>query len=92
MPSWLIAALIFALALSGPAHAAPTAPPEPELRDLLARTIGAADSFEHRFDAEVWLMDMSARLRRYVPEDAQRLELLRLVHSEARRADRKSVV
>ncbi|MFA5938486.1 MAG: lytic transglycosylase domain-containing protein [Sinimarinibacterium sp.] len=67
-------------------HAAPIEAPEPELRDLLAHTIGAADSFEHRFDAEVWLVDMSSRMQRYVGEDAQRLELLRLVHSEARRA------
>nr|WP_234981527.1 lytic transglycosylase domain-containing protein [Fontimonas thermophila] len=67
-------------------HAAPTQPPEPELRELLARTVGAADSFEHRYDAEVWLVDMSARLRPFLPDDAERLELLRLVHSEARRA------
>lgn len=75
-----------ALLLSGLAQAAPTAPPEPELRDLLARTIHAADSFEHRYDAEVWLVDMSARLKRFVPVEAQRLELLRLVHAESRRA------
>ncbi len=68
------------------AFAAPVAPPEPELRALLARTIDATDSFEHRFDAEVWLVDMSERLRRILPDDAQRLDLLRLVHSEARRA------
>lgn len=72
--------------LSSHALAAPVEPPEPELRDLLARTAGAADSFEHRFDAEVWLVDMSARLMRFMPDEAQRLELLRMVHSEARRA------
>ena len=80
--------LVLLVGLCGPglALAAPVQPPEPELRDLLARTIGSADSFEHRFDAEVWLVDMSARLRRYVPDDEQRLEFLRLVHGEARRA------
>jgi soluble lytic murein transglycosylase-like protein len=74
------------LLLSGHAVAAPIEAPEPELRNLLAGAVGAADSFEHRFDAEVWLVDMSERLRRIMPDEAQRLELLRLVHSESRRA------
>ena len=72
--------------LSGNAPAAPVEPPEPELRNLLAATIDATDSFEHRFDAEVWLVDMSSRLARFMPDEAARLELLRLVHGEARRA------
>ncbi len=67
-------------------RAAPTSAPEPELRDLLARTIDVADSFEHRYDAEVWLVDMSSRLQRMVPDERQRLEFLRLLHSESRRA------
>ncbi len=74
------------LLFCAPAPAGPTGEPEPELRALLAKTIDAADSFEHRYDAEVWLVDMSGRLARYVEDDAQRLDLLRLVHSEARRA------
>src|SRR3546814_13126483 len=70
----------------GPAHAGPTGEPEPELRALLAKNINAADSFEHRFDAEVWLVDMSGRLSPYMKDEGRRLELLRLVPSEARRA------
>jgi len=85
--AWARAAtLLLAATLAAPAYAGPTGEPEPELRDLLAKTIDAADSFEHRFDAEVWLVDMSSRLARFMPDEAQRLELLRLVHSEARRA------
>nr|WP_154654866.1 lytic transglycosylase domain-containing protein [Solimonas variicoloris] len=80
------AAAVLAATLALPAHAGPTGEPEPELRALLAKNIGAADSFEHRFDAEVWLLDMSGRLQRFMPDAAQRLELLRLVHSESRRA------
>lgn len=80
----LIAAVLAAAAV--PAHAGPTGEPEPELRALLAKNINAADSFEHRFDAEVWLVDMSGRLRPYMKNEGQRLQLLRLVHSEARRA------
>jgi soluble lytic murein transglycosylase-like protein len=60
--------------------------PEPELRALLQRTINEASSFEDRFDAEVWLVDMSARLARFVPNGEERLGLLRLVHQESRKA------
>ncbi len=80
-----VALLLGALA-AGPASAAPVEPPEPELRRLLAEAVQASDSFEHRFDAEVWLVDMSERLRRIMSDEAQRLDLLRMVHSEARRA------
>lgn len=78
--------LLSALVSTSAAESAPTAAPEPELRELLARTIDAADSFEHRYDAEVWLIDMSGRLQRFLPDERQRLEFLRLVHSESRRA------
>ena len=60
--------------------------PDPELRRQLIAAVTAADSFEDRFDAEVWLLDMSQRLRRFMPEREQRLEFLRLVHPEATRA------
>lgn len=60
--------------------------PEPELRDLLMRTVAEADSFRDRFDAEVWLVDMSGRMARYVPDAEERLALLRLVHREASKA------
>ncbi|HUP90900.1 MAG TPA: transglycosylase SLT domain-containing protein, partial [Solimonas sp.] len=68
------------------ALAAPTERPNAELRQLLVEAVDAADSFEHRYDAEVWLLDMSARLRRFVADDAQRLALLRMIHGEAVRA------
>lgn len=59
---------------------------DPVLRDLLVAAVNDASSFEDRFDAEVWLVDMSSRLRRQVPDDEERLEILRLVHREATRA------
>jgi soluble lytic murein transglycosylase-like protein len=65
--------------------------PDPELRKLLLAAVNAADSFDHPFDAEVWLADMSDRMQRYVPnaltDPQERLAFLRLVHSEARRAN-----
>ncbi len=80
----------FLLLAGAAAHAGPTGEPEPELRQRLAQAMGAADGFEDRFAAEVWLTDMSARMQHYVPrklpDAAQRLEFLRLVHAEAARA------
>src|SRR5690554_3952588 len=58
-----------------------------ELREHLRQTIAQADSFEDRFDAEVWLIDMSGRLARFLPDPVQRLELLRLLHREASAAE-----
>lgn len=57
-----------------------------ELRDILQTTINRADSFTDPFDAEVWLVDMSSRLKRFIASDEERLHLLRLVHAEATRA------
>lgn len=77
--------LLFAL----PALAGPVGEPEPELRDRLMAAIKASDSFVDKYEAQVWLLDMSSRLERYQPQEAQRLEFLRLVHSEAKRAGLK---
>lgn len=38
-----------------------------------------------RFDAQVWLVDMSGRLARRMPDEQERLEFLRLVHRESSR-------
>lgn len=65
-------------------------PEDPEeraaLRAFLDETINSADSFADRYDAEVWLVDMSARLERYVKDSEERLLLLRQVHAAAARA------
>lgn len=57
-----------------------------ELRSFLEQTINAADSFEDRYDAEVWLIDMSTRLERFVKDSQMRLTLLRDIHFAASRA------
>ena len=74
-----------ALAFAGAVAAQPA--PDPELRAILAQAVATADSFEDRFDAEVWLLDMSQRLAPRVPDAAERLELLKLVHREATRVE-----
>lgn len=68
-------------------HAESSGSVDPALRGLLQKAVAETDSFSDRFEAEVWLMDMSHRLERRIPDARRRLELLRHVHYEARRAD-----
>jgi len=80
--------LFFALTLaSGAVLSATQERPDADLRNVLEKAIGEADSFSDRFEAEVWLMDMSTRLKSRVPDDSARLELLKNIHYEAKRAD-----
>jgi len=60
---------------------------DPELRLLLADAIESADSFNDRFEAEVWLFDMSSRMEPYVPDKEFRLDLLKNIHREATRVE-----
>ncbi len=86
MSRWLWLALF----VMTPAFAGPIGEPDPALRKRLETAIAGADSFEDRYDAEVWLIDMSARMQMYVPQaipDTEaRLQFLRLLHAEAMRA------
>ena len=58
-----------------------------ELRSFLEATISDASSFDDKYDAEVWLVDMSARLARYVKDPIHRLELLQDIHAAAVQAE-----
>ena len=60
---------------------------DPKLRKALTAAINSADSFDDRFHAEVWLLDMSNRLQKYVKDESHRLNMLKQVHKEATRAD-----
>jgi len=84
----MIRQLCIVLLLLSPvtALAATTERPDDELRQLLSKSINSADSFEDRFDAEVWLLDMSNRLQKKIPDHAKRLRLLKQIHYEANRA------
>ncbi len=68
------------------AAAGPIGLPEPELRARLAQAITAAGSFEDKYEAQVWLLDYSTRLERYLPDERQRIDFLHRVHAEAKRA------
>ena len=76
--------LPFLLSLPTFSHAQDKA--DPELRKLLQEAVIDSDSFVDRFEAEVWLMDMSNRLQKKVPQTDKRLKLLKQIHLEARRA------
>jgi soluble lytic murein transglycosylase-like protein len=81
--SWLCLLLGFCL----PAFADKTdSDNKEELLKLLKKTIEQSDSFEDRFDAQVWLISKSNQLKRYIKDDEQRLDLLRRIHRAATRA------
>jgi soluble lytic murein transglycosylase-like protein len=58
---------------------------EPELRDLLQRIIDSADCFGDRYEAEVWHKAMEPRLRPFIADYADRVDILDHVYCEAKR-------
>jgi len=87
------AALGIALALSLGAQAArisggdpaPLPQSEPELRAVVQRAISHVECFADRYDSAVWFTLMEPKLRRYVSDPDQRLEILRNVYCETHR-------
>jgi len=77
--------LLIALTLNS--HIALAETVDPELRQRLIVAINQSNSFEDRFHAEVWLLDMSTRLKIRVKDTATRLSLLRSIHREASRVE-----
>lgn len=61
--------------------------PDPELRETLRAAASDTGIFTDRFDAEVWLTDMSRRLARQVKDPDERIKILKLVHLEASRVE-----
>lgn len=83
------AILSIASAVGVQAHAAAAQPAQvdPALRQALMSAVQDSATFSNRFEAEVWLMDMSTRLARQMPDVGRRMALLKTVHAEATRAD-----
>jgi len=80
--------LVFVVAHTSLAHH--TSTPEEmtdELRSLLLNAVDDSESFDDKYDAEVWLLSMSHKLRRYIDDPEERLYILRHVHREAKRAE-----
>jgi soluble lytic murein transglycosylase-like protein len=80
-------ASLFAIASLAVSPAMAQGEPDAELREALRAAASDTESFTDRFDAEVWLTDMSTRLARHVKDPEERIEILKLVHLEATRAD-----
>lgn len=55
-------------------------------RHQLVAAAKHTSGFDNQFQARVWLLDMSTRLKKYVPKPARREALLKQVHTQARRA------
>lgn len=60
--------------------------PDAEARAQLSHAIAQAQSFQDRFDAEVWLTDMAHRLKSWDDIPVQeRMQILRIAHQESTR-------
>jgi len=82
LTAWLAGLLLYA----APVWPATQERPDAEMRQVLIDAINSSDSFADRFQAEVWLTDMSNRLQSRIEEPEERLYILKQVHYEARRA------
>ena len=60
--------------------------PEKELQ-YLRTAIKETSSFKDRYSAEVWLVGMNKRLKRFVKDGATRAKILRLLHTHATRSN-----
>lgn len=83
----ILAVTLLLASLSCKVFAAGAAPQiDEELREILKKTIAASDSFEDRFDAEVWLVSKSDRLARFIQDPEKRFSMLRSIHRAATQA------
>jgi len=77
---------VFMLCNGMESHAAAVFIKDEKLKERLVEAMANTSAFEDRYAAEVWLVDMSGRLSKVVPDEQERLELLRMIHAEASRA------
>lgn len=77
--------LFFLLTATASSLAEEFTPPviDDEMRQALRQAMYGPDGFEDHIAAEVWLTDMSNRLKRTIPDASYRLELLKTIHAEA---------
>ena len=84
--------LLLAFALGSPANAAALTPAtvlpaqqDPALRAVVQQAIDQARCFTDQYDSAVWFKLMEPRLRRYVKDDPERIEILQTVYCETHR-------
>ena len=59
---------------------------DPELRAVIERAISQAECFADRYDSAVWYKMMEPRLRKLVPSEAERLDMLKVIYCETHRS------
>lgn len=65
-------------------------PVDQDLRQALIKAVNDKElSFNDHYDAQAWMMAMSSRLKPYVVDERERIELLTLIHQEATRSGLK---
>jgi soluble lytic murein transglycosylase-like protein len=85
--------LLCAAAVQRPVHAEGRvsgkagAQQDPELRAVVQQAIRAAECFTDQYDSAVWYTLMEPRLRRYLPDHAERVAVLQTVYCETHRTD-----
>ena len=82
----LFSVITITLLITFTAHAGNADNYNPQLGELLRNAVEDADSFDDKFAAEVWLLDMNSRLQPYIKNDKERITILKRVHYEATRA------
>jgi soluble lytic murein transglycosylase-like protein len=72
----------------GSQHAGGAALPQqdPELQAVVQRAIGQAQCFADQYDSAVWFTLMEPKLRRYVRDKDERLQILQTVYCESHRS------
>jgi soluble lytic murein transglycosylase-like protein len=75
-----------ALALLGGTAAHADQQRDPALRAVIERAIAQAECFTDRYDSAVWYKMMEPKLRKLVPSEAERMDMLRVIYCETHRA------
>lgn len=83
----IILLIVLGLLPFSASHAANKNTVDQRLKQLLDEAINSPNAFEDRFDAEVWLNDMSQRLSQFIENPVERISILKALHYEARRAN-----
>ena len=56
---------------------------DPELLNSLRSAVQESTSFDDAYVAQVWLVDMSSRIQKLIPNATERIEFLKILHHEA---------
>jgi soluble lytic murein transglycosylase-like protein len=83
MKIFVVLALLFLQSFLFAAEKSEPRAVDQKLKLLLKQAIEDSTSFEDKFDAQVWLLDMSTRLKKIVKDKQDRIKILKFVHQEA---------